>query len=139
MVNSLKNNNHIEIRSIINDEQRPKWSVVIPTYNCAKYLKDCLNSVLNQDPGLEQMEIIVVDDCSTEDNPKLVVDELGKDRIRFFQQKTNVGKSKNYATGLNMSRGRFVHLLHGDDTVDSGFYDQMEQLFAKVVGIVSSR
>ena len=44
---------------------RPKWSVMIPTFNCANYLRQTLESVLAQDPGPEQMQIEVVDDCST--------------------------------------------------------------------------
>ena len=48
---------------------RPVWSVMIPTYNCAKYLRETLVSVLAQDPGPEQMQIEVVDDYSTKDEP----------------------------------------------------------------------
>src|SRR5215470_11545792 len=61
---------------------RPLWSVMIPTYNCAKYLRETLTSVLAQDPGAEQMQIDVVDDCSTEDDPEAVVRELGS-RVVF--------------------------------------------------------
>ena len=52
---------------------RPLWSVMIPTFNCAKYLRQTLESVLVQDPGTEQMQIEVVDDCSTKDDPEAVV------------------------------------------------------------------
>jgi glycosyltransferase involved in cell wall biosynthesis len=44
------------------DPARPLWSVMIPTYNCADYLRETLASVLAQDPGPEEMQIEVVDD-----------------------------------------------------------------------------
>ena len=48
------------------DVGRPVWSVMIPTYNCARYLRETLASVLAQDPGPDQMQIEVIDDCSTD-------------------------------------------------------------------------
>ena len=48
---------------------RPLWSVMIPTYHCARYLAETLASVLDQDPGPEAMQIEVVADHSTADDP----------------------------------------------------------------------
>ena len=109
--------------------QRPLWTVVIPTYNCANYLKETLASVLAQDPGEAIMEIIVVDDYSTKDDPEAIVKEYGQGRVQFIRQEKNVGKVKNYETGLKASRGRYIHQLHGDDLVYDGFYKEIEVLF----------
>ena len=49
---------------------RPLWSVMIPTYNSGKYLRNTLQSVMAQDRGPEWMEIDVVDNCSTDDDPE---------------------------------------------------------------------
>ncbi len=108
---------------------RPLWSVMIPTFNCAEYLRETLASVLGQDPGTGTMQIAVVDDCSTQDDPKAVVDELGLGRVEFYQQPENVGYIGNFATCLRLSRGHLIHLLHGDDTVLDGFYQKMQALF----------
>ena len=102
---------------------------MIPTYNCANYLKVTLASVLAQDPGEAIMEIIVVDDYSTKDDPEAVVKEYGQGRVQFIRQEKNVGKVKNYETGLRASRGRYIHQLHGDDLVYDGFYKEMEAIF----------
>jgi glycosyltransferase involved in cell wall biosynthesis len=102
---------------------------MIPTYNCANYLRETLNSVLVQDPGSELMQIEVVDDCSTLDDPEAVVKELGKGRVQFYRQPENVGYIKNFETCLQRSRGQLIHLLHGDDCVRDGFYRKMQGLF----------
>src|SRR5262245_33451371 len=93
-------------------EPRPLWSVMIPTYNCAAYLRDALKSVLLQDPGPEVMQIEVVDDFSTQDDPAAVVAEVGKGRVGFYRQRQNVGHTTNFNTCIQRSRGELVHLLH---------------------------
>ena len=101
---------------------RPLWSVMIPTYNCANYLRQTLESVLAQDPGPEQMQIEVIDDCSTNDDPEAVVKEVGKGRVSFYRKHKNEGAIANFNTCIDRSRGHLVHILHGDDWVLPGFY-----------------
>jgi GT2 family glycosyltransferase len=108
---------------------RPLWSVMIPTYECAAYLRETLASVLAQDPGPERMQIQVVDDHSMRDDPEAVVRELGRGRVEFHRQPENVGHSRNFDTCLLRARGHLVHLLHGDDCVREGFYERMERVF----------
>ena len=107
---------------------RPRWSVMIPTYHCAAHLRATLASVLCQDPGPELMQIEVVDDHSTEDDPAAVVEELGRGRVAFHRQPSNVGHIANFDTCLQRSRGRLVHLLHGDDVVRPGFYGALQRV-----------
>jgi glycosyltransferase involved in cell wall biosynthesis len=102
---------------------------MIPTFNCAAHLRETLASVLAQDPGPEVMQIEVVDDHSTRDDPRAVVEELGGGRIEFFRQSANVGHTRNFETCLRRSRGHLVHLLHGDDLVRPGFYARMQSAF----------
>ena len=108
---------------------RPLWSVMIPTYNCANYLRETLASVLVQDPGPDLMQIEVVDDCSTRDDPEAVVREFGLGRVGFFRRPENGGHIQNFQTCLERSRGHLVHLLHGDDCVRSGFYQELQAAF----------
>ncbi len=118
-----------QISATSKDNLRPLWSVMIPTYNCANYLRETLASVLAQDPGSEVMQIEVIDDHSTKDDPKAVVEELGQGRVGFYQQPQNVGYIKNFETCLQRSRGKLVHLLHGDDCVRDGFYRKLQRGF----------
>lgn len=121
---------HATIEALPAGLPRPLWSVLIPCYNCAEFLEKTLTSVLAQDPGPEQMEILVIDDCSTRDDPAEVVERLGKGRVRFLRQSKNVGKVRNFETGLEASRGHLIHQLHGDDLILGGFYQAMEAAFA---------
>jgi len=115
--------------------ERPLWSVMIPTYNCANYLRETLASVLAQDPGADVMQIEVIDDCSTKDDPQAVVEELGRGRVGFYRQPQNLGHTKNFTTCLERSRGKLIHLLHGDDCVRNGFYRKIQQAFEENLNI----
>ena len=108
---------------------RPRWSVMIPTFNCARELRAALHSVLAQDPGPDAMQIEVVDDCSTRDDPEAVVREIGGGRVAFHRQERNVGHTGNFNTCLQRARGGLVHLLHGDDFVLDGFYRTLGRAF----------
>jgi len=106
----------------------PKWSVMIPTKDCAHFLEEALASVLIQDPGAEEMQICVVDDAS-DDDPAAVAERLGHGRVEFFRQAQNVGHTQNFNTCITLARGRLVHILHGDDAVLPGFYAKMGRHF----------
>jgi glycosyltransferase involved in cell wall biosynthesis len=110
--------------------RRPRWSVMIPVFNCAALLRQTLESVLAQDPGAELMQIEVVDDHSTLDDPRGVVDQVGAGRVAYHRQPENVGYIRNFETCLLRARGELVHLLHGDDFVRPGFYTAMQRAFA---------
>src|SRR5690349_2719971 len=118
-----------EIPPVPDGAPRPFWSVMIPTYHCARFLGKTLESVLTQDPGPEMMQIEVVDDGSTLDDPERVVEEIGQGRVAFYRQPQNVGHTKNFETCLKRARGQVVHLLHGDDYVLPGFYQKLQVAF----------
>ena len=119
------------IKPIPGNGKRPLWSVMIPTYNCSNYLKQTLQSVLVQAGSLEEMQITVVDDCSTDDDVETIVKDIGKGRVEFFRQAQNAGSLRNFETCINRSRGQLIHILHGDDMVEPGFYSEIENLFKK--------
>jgi hypothetical protein len=110
-------------------EPSPRWSVMIPTYNCATHLRETLASVLAQFPDEASVQVEIVDDCSTSDDPAAVVAELGGGRVTFFRQPRNVGHVANFNTCIQRARGDLVHILHGDDVVRDGFYERMEAAF----------
>jgi glycosyltransferase involved in cell wall biosynthesis len=107
---------------------RPYWSVMIPTYNPrADYLEETLKSVLQQDPGPDQMQIEVVDDCSNDNTASEVTRRLGAGRVTFHAESQNRGLANNWNTCIERARGHWVHILHQDDIVLPGFYDLLRK------------
>lgn len=104
---------------------------MIPTFNCASYLKETLRSVLAQALDKDQMQIEVVDDCSTRDDPEAVVREVGGGRVSFHRKPQNEGGTRNFNTCIQRACGELVHILHGDDYVLSGFYDAVGMAFQR--------
>jgi len=96
---------------------------MIPIYNCREdYLRETLGSVLCQDPGPADMQIEVLDNCSTLGDPERLVREIGGGRIAFHRQSYNLGMAGNFNACINRALGHWVHILHGDDTVRPEFY-----------------
>jgi hypothetical protein len=97
-------------------------SVAIPTFNCARLLGETLRSVLEEDLPPERLDIAVVDDCSTMDDPEAVVKQLGYGRVRFLRHERNVGIARNFNACVRQAKGDLIHILHGDDFVLPGFH-----------------
>jgi glycosyltransferase involved in cell wall biosynthesis len=107
---------------------RPFWSVLIPTYNArADYLEKTLKSVLQQDPGPEQMQIEVVDDCSPHSAPVELVRRIAGDRVAVHREPRNNGLAGIWNQCIERARGQWVHILHQDDFVLPGFYVAMQK------------
>ena len=112
-----------------NKLDRPLWSIMIPVYNCSRFLPEVLKSVLNQDMGFNHIQIEVIDDASTDADVEKLVNKIGLGRIDYFRQKHNVGSLRNFETCINRAQGKLVHILHGDDRVRNGFYRNFTKLF----------
>ena len=88
----------------------PLVSVVIPTYNYAKYIAAAINSVLKQ--SYRNIELIVIDDGSTDDTADVIAIYEGK--LRYYFQK-NQGLSAARNKGIELSNGRYIQFLDSDD------------------------
>jgi len=92
------------------NEDRPSVSVVIPTYNCARYLPEAVDSVLAQ--TYRDFETIVVDDGSTDNTPEVLA-PYG-DQIRVIRQ-ANAGRSAARNAGVLAAQGEYIAFLDADD------------------------
>lgn len=108
-------------------KDRPLFSVMIPCYNYAEYMRSTLKSVLCQAPDASEMQIEVVDDCSTIGDSAAVTEEIGRGRIGFSRQPRNLGMVDNFNDCIRRARGEWVHILHSDDVIRPGFYDRARQ------------
>jgi glycosyltransferase involved in cell wall biosynthesis len=97
---------------------QPTVSILIPTYNYARYLPDAIESVLGQD--FSDLEVVIVDDCSRDDSAEVIQRYAGLDpRIRFHLNRRNLGLVANWNFCLAQARGRYIKFLFGDDLFGS--------------------
>ena len=96
----------------------PHVSVIIPTYNRAGFVADAINSCLEQGLSSAELEIIVVDDGSTDDTTAILRDFPGK--ICYLPLSENQGRNKARNTGLAHASGNYVKFLDSDDVLEPG-------------------
>ncbi len=100
-----------------------KVSVIVPVYNTSKYLVKCLNSLLNQ--TLDELEIIVVNDGSSDDSQKIIDEFAAKSvKIKAFE-KPNGGLSDARNFGIEKALGEFIGFVDSDDYVSVEMFGQM--------------
>jgi len=90
-------------------------SIIIPVYNGEKFLKETIESCLNQ-TFVEKIEIIIVDDCSKDDSVKIIKGLLSP-HIRFIQNDINLGLMKTNNKAVEMARGKYLLFLGHDDVL----------------------
>ena len=101
-----------------------KVSIIVPIYNTAHHLQKCLNSLCSQ--SLKDIEIICVDDCSTDNSLSIVRDYAVLDaRIQILKFKNNKGAAAARNAGLAIARGEFVGFMDSDDFIDSKYYEEL--------------
>lgn len=101
----------------------PKISVIVPVYNCGKYLNQCLNSLKSQ--TFREFEVILVDDGSTDKSADIIKEFLKTDNRFTLIQKKNGGAGESRNIGINASRGEYLAFVDGDDFVDKKFLEVM--------------
>lgn len=102
------------MNKVIRKGRKPETSVVIPVYNCAPYLKECLNSILNQ--TYQDFEIVIVDDCSNDGSLKILQDYKAKHKkIRLFRNRNNKGVSITAKKAIGFARGDYIARMDADD------------------------
>jgi glycosyltransferase involved in cell wall biosynthesis len=109
----------------------PKISVLVPTYNYARYLPEAIDSVLAQD--FRDVEILISDDGSTDGSAEVIARYAAKDRrIRFQVHSVNLGMVHNWNWCLSEARGEYVKFVFGDDMLAS------PQALTKLVELLES-
>ena len=100
-----------------------KVSVIVPVYNVEKYLKKCLDSIINQ--TYKDLEIIIVNDGSNDNSHKIINKYLKKDkRIKYFY-KENGGLSSARNYGIEKSTGDFIAFIDSDDYINLNMIELM--------------
>ena len=104
-------------------DTRPLLSVIIPAYNYGRFLKQTISSVLDQ--GYEDIEILVLDNASTDDTTKVLRSFAAEPRVRYLRNARNVGPSYNVLNGIQIAQGRYLSLLMADDYYNPGYLSSL--------------
>lgn len=105
----------------ITQENKVKVSIVIPIYNVERYLRQCLDSVVNQ--TLKEIEIICVDDGSTDSSPEIIAEYASKDpRIKVIT-KPNSGYGNSMNRGFDAACGEYIGIVESDDYAELNMFE----------------
>ena len=110
---------------------KPVATVVIPTFNRANLLSDCVNSVLNQSVVCE---VIIVDHGSTDSTPETVAQWGSK--VTYLRREVDSGPQFSWLDGVLLSSCEFVKILHDDDWLEGTFMQECLDLMKPDVGFV---
>ena len=107
-----------------------KISVIIPVYNVEKYLRQCLDSVINQ--TYKNLEIICIDDCSSDSSLNILHDYAKKDnRIIIIENKTNLKAGTSRNKGIEVASGDYISFVDSDDWLELKTYEKLANLLEK--------
>lgn len=99
-----------------------KISIIVPVYNVEKYVEKCINSLLNQ--TLDDIEIIIVNDGSTDKSKDIILKYLSYKKIKYFEkQNGGLASARNY--GLQIASGEYIAFLDSDDYVENDMYEKL--------------
>ena len=104
---------------------KPLVSVIIPNYNHAPYLKERIDSVLNQ--TYKNIEVILLDDCSTDNSREIIDSYHGHEKISHIEYNTtNSGSTfKQWEKGINIAKGEWIWIAESDDVADINFINEL--------------
>lgn len=105
-----------------------KVSVIVPVYNSELYLRRCLDSIVNQ--SLEEIEIILVNDCSTDDSIDILKEykEKYQSKIIILDLKENKGPGGARNEGMNNAKGEYIGFVDSDDYIEKEMYEELYKL-----------
>lgn len=93
-------------------------SIIIPAYNSSKYIRKCLDSVLQQ--SFKDFEVIIIEDCSSDNTADIIREyELSDSRIKAIYQKENKGNGIGRNTALDYAQGDYIWYVDSDDYIES--------------------
>ena len=106
--------------------KQPLVSVVMPMYNQEKYIKKCIESVINQ--TLKDIEIIVVNAGSTDSSPDVIKKYAEKDKRIVFIDKPNTGYGNSVNIGMKHATGEYVGIVETDDFIAEDMFETLYNL-----------
>ena len=111
-------------------------SIIIPAYNCEKYIAKALDSALAQQVPLE---VIVINDCAKDGTESVIQKYLSDERVRYVRNEKNLGVAKTRNRGVRLARGKYIAFLDSDDWWEDGKLEkQLEEMERENVVLCST-
>ena len=106
-----------------------KFSIIIPSYNTEKYVKRCLDSVINQQPGNYKVEVLLIDGCSTDNTYQILKEFRGnnKEWVKVFKDNKNIGPGLARNIGIENASGEWLIFLDSDDTLSKNALKELSE------------
>lgn len=115
----MKNKNYLFLTD------KPTITVIVPIYNVAEYLLDCLNSLKNQ--TFNDFEVLLIDDGSTDESPDICLQFCSNNKSFKYFSKENGGLSSARNYGIAKAKGKFLAFVDSDDFVENDYLEKMYQ------------
>lgn len=104
----------------------PLISIIVPTYNCEKFLPRCLDSLLGQ--TLSEIEVIALDDASTDGSLKILQQYAKVDkRLKVVSDKKNLGPGQRRNQGISLAQGKYILMVDGDDWLEKDACSKLKE------------
>ncbi|HOC02270.1 MAG TPA: glycosyltransferase [bacterium] len=118
---------------MLSDNKKIKLSIAIPTYNGARFIRQTLDSIVDQlNDADEEMEIVVSDNASTDKTPEIIKEYKGKHPfIKYFRNDENLGFDKNVDLLFKRAKGEYVWLFSDDDIIVQGGIKKVLEVIKK--------
>lgn len=104
---------------------KPDVSVIVPVFNAANYLNQCIDSLKNQDD--KNIEFIIIDDCSTDNSLNVIRGLINEsdDRFKILSLKRNIGVAATRNIGISIAKGSYIGFVDPDDYISPNYYSSL--------------
>lgn len=104
-------------------------SVIVPCYNLAGYTRKCVDSILKQ--TYKNIELIVIDDGSTDETPEILQEYADKDKRVVFVRQKNQGAGVAINYGISIAKGAYITFVDNDDWIEESMYEKLHTALIK--------
>lgn len=111
------------------NQKKPLVSICIPTYNNARFLRESLDSIVNQ--TYSNKEIIISDNVSTDETEIIVKEYAEKYKIKYYRNDKNIGAEANFTRCIELANGEYIAIFHSDDLYLPNMVKKQVEAFQK--------
>src|SRR3990170_7727880 len=104
------------------DNNKSLVSICIPTYNSARYLRQCLDSIASQ--TYKNVEVIISDNASTDDTVSIINEYMNKYGFKLNINPVNIGACANFNKLISLARGKYIAIYHADDVYEQTIVEE---------------